>query len=137
MRSVKFRQPVEVMTGRVNKKDKNSQIFRQKFYRDENGNIIGEAHAEHYIPRHPRNYKSKPMTAAERKTVSAFQQAAAQYKIEKTDPVRMDYWKARFKAQLRKPDAEAPFDPKTGKRHVYARLDMFIRAMLQIQFRAQ
>ena len=135
MRRVKFRQPVEAMTGRVNKKDKNSQIFRQKFYRDEKGKIIGEAHPEHYIPRHPRNYKTKPMSEAERKTVSAFQQAAAQYKIEKEDPERMNYWKSRFQAQLRRPDAEAPFDPETGRGRVYARLDMFIRAMLQIRFR--
>jgi len=137
MRRVKFKQPIDEMTGRINKRDKESQIFRHKYYRDEQGNIIGEAHKEHYTPGRQRNYQTHPMSEAEAKTVAAFSQAVAQYKIEKDDPERMAYWKERFKAQLHKPDGQAPIDPETGKRRIYLRLDMFIRAMLQIQFRQQ
>ena len=137
MRNVEFDFPVTELTGRVQKQNKDGVIFRHKFFRDSNGNIIGEARKEQYIPMHPRNYKTKPMSESERQTVTAFQQAVAQYNIEKNDPERMAYWKARFDAQLRKPDPEAPIDPKTGRRRIYHRLDMFIRTMLQLSFRNQ
>ena len=137
MRRLEFKEPIEEMSGRLNKHDKESVIFRRKYFRDEKGNIIGKASKERVTIENHRNYTTNPMSEAEAKTVDAFKKAVAQYNIEKNDPERMAYWKARFSAQLRKPDSEAPIDPKTQKRRKYLRLDMFIRAMLQLQFRAQ
>ena len=137
MRRVIFNDPVNIITGRITKKNKRSQILRCKTYRDENGNIIGYANAEHYVPRHPRNYNKKPMKAGELKTTTAFSQAIEQYKLEKNDPERMAYWTARWRAQLQKGDAQAPINPETREHRIYARLDTFIRAMLQIKFRQQ
>ena len=137
MREVRFKDPIEEMTGRINKNDKDSTIFRHKYYRDGHGNIIGAGRKEHYIPQHPRDYKTNPMSEGERKTTSAFKDALAQYQLDKQDPERMAYWKKRWTAQLRKPDPQAPIDRKTGKRRIYARLDTFIRAMIQISLRAR
>ena len=133
MTNTEFIAPVDSMTGRVTKKDKDGVIFRRKIYRDDAGKIIKKGRKEHFIQVNPRNYKTNPMTPAEQRAVSSFQQALAQYKIEKEDPERMAYWQARFKAQIRKPDPEAPIDKETGKRRIYGRLDTFIRAIIQRQ----
>ena len=135
MKDTEFITPVESMTGRVVKKDKEGVIFRRKIYRDDTGKIIKKGRKEHYIQVNPRNYKANPMTPAEQRSVTTFQQALAQYKIEKEDPERMVYWKARFNAQIRKPDPEAPIDKKTGKRRIYGKVDTFIRAILYIKLK--
>ena len=136
MTNTEFIAPVDSMTGRVTKKDKDGVIFRRKIYRDDTGKIIKKGRKEHFIQVNPRNYKNNPMTPAEQRAVSSFQQALAQYKIERQDPERMAYWQARFKAQIRKPDPEAPIDKETGKRRIYGRLDTFIRAIIQRQLLA-
>ena len=136
MTNTEFITPVDSMTGRVTKKDKEGVIFRRKIYRDDTGKIIKKGRKEHFIQVNPRNYKTNPMTLAEQRAVSSFQQAFAQYKIERQDPERMAYWQARFKAQIRKPDPEAPIDKETGKRRIYGRLDTFIRAIIQRQLLA-
>ena len=135
MTNTEFITPVDSMTGRVAKKDKDGVIFRRKIYRDETGKIIKKGRKEHYIQVNPRNYKANPMTSAEQRSVTTFQQALAQYKIEKEDPERMAYWKARFKAQIRKPDPEAPIDKNTGKRRIYGKVDTFIRAILYFKLK--
>lgn len=134
MGSVNFLPPIAEMTGRLSKRDKDGTVFRRKHYRDDNGNIIGVAKKEHFLVTRPRNYRTNPMSEAEAKAVDAFKYAVQQYNIEKENPERMAYWKKRFKAQLRKPDSHAPIDPKTRRPRVYCRLDMFIRAMLQVSF---
>lgn len=135
MTNTEFITPVDSMTGRVAKKDKDGVIFRRKIYRDDTGKIIKKGRKEHFIQVNPRNYKTNPMTPAEQQSVATFQQALAQYKIEKEDPERMAYWKARFKAQIRKPDSEAPIDKNTGKRRIYGKVDTFIRAILYIKLK--
>ncbi|MBR0297013.1 MAG: hypothetical protein IJQ95_06465 [Paludibacteraceae bacterium] len=90
-----------------------------------------------YVVKHPRNYDKTPLTAGERKNVESFKQALTQFQLDKQDPERMAYWTARYKAQLENGDPEAPIDKETGKHRIYARLDNFIRAMLQLQFRNQ
>ena len=135
MTNTEFITPVDSMTGRVAKKDKDGVIFRRKIYRDDTGKIIKKGRKEHFIQVNPRNYKTNPMTPAEQQSVATFQQALAQYKIEKEDPERMAYWKARFKAQIRKPDPEAPIDKNTGKRRIYGKVDTFIRAILYIKLK--
>ena len=135
MARTKYIDPVAYMTGKISNKGRRPIISRHKLYRDDNGEIIAEGPNESYMIKHPRNYEKKPMKSGEMKTIAAFQQAAAQYKLDKQDPQKMEYWKARFNAQFPNGDPSAPIDPETKKRRIYGRLDMFIRAMLQLQFR--
>ena len=135
MAKTKYLDPIAYMTGRISQKGRKPVISRHKIYRDENGNIIGEAANESYLLKHPRNYEKKPMKSGELKTIKAFRQAIAQFNLDKQNPERMAYWKKRFQAQLNAGDPEAPIDPQTRKPRIYTRLDMFIRAMLQRQFR--
>ena len=74
------------------------------------------------------------MKSGELKTTEAFRQAIAQFNLDKQDPERMAYWKNRFQAQLTDGDPEAPIDPQTKSHRIYARFDMFVRAILQRQF---
>jgi len=137
MAKTTYVRPIASMTGRLSKKESHPIISRQKIYRDETGRVIAEGISESYAVKHPRNYRKSPMSAAEQKTVNAFSQALAQYSIEKDDPERMEYWRNRWRAQLKKGDPEASIDPKTGRRRIYPRLDVFIRSMLQLHFRRQ
>ena len=75
------------------------------------------------------------MKSGELKTIEAFRQAIAQFNLDKQHPERMACCKKRFHAQLNAGDPEAPINPETRKPRIYTRLDMFIRAMLQRQFR--
>ena len=135
MAKTQYLDPIAYMTGRISKKGRKPVISRHKIYRDENGNIIAEGPNEAYVLKRPRNYEKKPMKSGEIKTIESFRQAVEQYNADKRDPERMAYWKNRFKAQLHVGDSEAPIDPQTGEHRIYARLDMFIRAILQRQFR--
>ena len=46
------------------------------------------------------------------------------------DLATLQYWQDRFKAQLKKPEPDAPIDPDTGRHKTYFRLDAFIRTCL-------
>ena len=46
------------------------------------------------------------------------------------DLATLQYWQSRFKAQLQKPEPEAPIDPDTGRHKTYYRFDAFIRTCL-------
>ena len=46
------------------------------------------------------------------------------------DLATLQYWQDRFKAQLKKPEPEAPIDPDTGRHKTYFRFDAFIRTCL-------
>ena len=132
MSETKFINPIDSMSGRLSKKERQGVIFRRKIYRDSQGHIIKKGRNEHFIQVNPRNYEKTPLTPGEQKTVSAFKQALEQYKLDKQNPERMAYWQQRWKAQMRKGDPQAPIDPETGKKRIYGRLDTFIRSMIQI-----
>ena len=137
MAKATFLDPVASITGRLSNKNPREIISRRKMYRDQYGNILFEGTTESYVVQNPRDYNKTPMTQGEQKTTQAFRQAIEQFHIEKQDPERMAYWTARYRAQLEKGDPEAPIDKNTGEHRIYARLDNFIRAMLQIHFRQQ
>lgn len=137
MAKTKYLDPIAYMTGRISNKGRKPVISRHKLYRDENGQIIGEGPNESYVLKHPRNYEKKPMKSGELKTTEAFRQAIEQFNLDKQNPERMEYWKNRFKAQLNNGDPEAPIDPRTNEHRIYARFDMFVRAILQRQFIAR
>ena len=135
MARTNYLDPIASMTGRLSRKGAKQVISRRKMYRDGQGNIVFEGNNESYVVKHPRDYDKTPMRPEEQKTTQAFRQALTQFQLEKQDPERMAYWTARYNAQLKKGDPEAPIDKNTKQRRIYARLDNFIRAMLQIQFR--
>lgn len=134
MAKTKYLDPIAYMTGRISNKGRKPVISRHKIYRDENGQIIGEGPNESYVLKHPRNYEKKPMKSGELKTTEAFRQAIEQFNLDKQNPERLAYWKNRFQAQLTNGDPEAPIDPNTKAPRIYARFDMFVRAILQRQF---
>ncbi len=137
MAQTTYLDPIASMTGRLSRKGARQVILRRKMYRDEYGNVLFEGNSESYIVKHPRDFDKKPLTPGERKNVETFQQAYTQFQLDKQNPERMAYWTARYKAQLLKPDPDAPVDKRTGERRIYARLDNFIRAMIQITLRKQ
>ncbi len=137
MARITYLDPIASMTGRLSRKGARQIISRRKIYRDEYGNVLFEGNSESYIVKHPRDFDKKPLTPGERKNVETFQQAYTQFQLEKQNPERMAYWTARYRAQLDKGDPDAPVDKRTGERRIYARLDNFIRAMIQIALRKQ
>lgn len=138
--------PVANFKGKLHRHDK--LIFRQKTYKNGNGKVLGEGNQESYIVKHPRDWKANPPKGAELQKINLWKQACAQTKVIvrkpediQNDPTLTDEakaqalatlvsWKKRFEAQRIKGEADAPINPKTGKRATYQRFDCFVRAVL-------
>ena len=121
--AVVFKDIVEEVNGRLY-----GVTFRRKKYRL-NGEVVGKGSQERYDP-NPRDWQLHPAKGAELAHQQDFGAVCAQTKTIMHDPALREPWEARFKKQLRKPEKGAPIDPKTGKPHIYTRLDAFIRAAL-------
>ena len=106
-------------------------VHRKKTFRDEHGNLIGEGVQESYIVSHPRDYTVHPLREGERRNTSLFALSMNMALKELSDPDRRAYWNQRWHAQLTTPEPEAPIDRKTGKRHIYRRLDRYVQAVLR------
>jgi len=148
------------LNGKLNKRDKT--VLRQKKYRSSTGAVISKAAHESYEVLNPRDYKKNPPKGAELQSISVFAQAsslttriirsgkyttdelAAMTDSEREEQLRLRAqladFEARFMAQLKKPDPQAPvlaktdpaFNPNSTKtqRKQYLTLNTFIRAML-------
>ena len=146
--------------GKLNKRE--NIIHRQKKYRAENGAIISTASNEAYEVVNPRDYKKKPAKGAELANIRSFADAsrlttliirAGKYtddelaalpesERQQALDLRTQYkrYKARFNAQLKTPDPQAPvlsktdpqYNPNSTKiqRRQYRTLNTFIRAMV-------
>lgn len=128
--------PFADIRGRIDKKNKDGIIHRQKKYRDEQGHIVGEAHMEGYTLRNPRNYKVNPLQGEQLLNVSTFRQAVSIAKAERANPERLAYWTQRWHNQLKKGEPQAPIDPVTHKPRIYVRLDIFIQTVIQRELKA-
>ncbi len=53
----------------------------------------------------------------------------------KFNPERKAEWSKRWHAQLNEPEPDAPIERKTGKRHIYLRLDRYVQSVIQRQLR--
>ena len=147
-------------SGKLNKKD--NTVLRQKKYRNEDGAVTGLAKPEGYAVLFPRDFKKKPQKGAELQNVQTFKQASTlttlilkagrmteaeiaalpESQRAQTEDLRAQYlqFKARFDAQLKTPDPEAPIlkptDPDYNRnstkiqRKQYKVFNNFIRAML-------
>ena len=130
MAQINYIDPIESISGRLNKKKKRIPIQRRKVFRDERGNVIGYGVNESYIVTQPRDYKKNPPTDAEQANITTFQQAATRAKQELADPERRAYWTARWHAQLKKGEKDAPISPVTHQPKIYLRLDKFVVSVL-------
>ena len=145
MAQVTFSDPIRDIRGTFTK---GGIINRHKQYRDEKGRIVHESTPEAYAVRHPRNWKTNPAKGKELECQLRFKAASAEtkrilmaakpeaypdYTPTEEDLATLHYWQERFYKQLHHPEPDAPFDPKTGQRKRYARLDAFIRTCLMRQ----
>ena len=131
MAEVIYQDPVQEIRGTLTK---DGTIHRRKYYRDENGKIIGASKPEAYQILYPRNWKKNPAKGKELEHQLSFKAACAETKrilmpakylkaqaTHKPNPAlpsdytptpeglaTLQYWRDRFKAQLQKPEPEAP-----------------------------
>ncbi len=130
MAQIRYTTPVDSVSGRFCKNKKRDTVQRRKVFRDEYGNVVGYGVNESYVISQPRDYEKNPPTGAELAGITAFQQAAMRAKQELADPERNAYWAARWHAQLKKGESDAPLNPQTGKPKIYLRLDKFVVSVL-------
>lgn len=139
MAEVIYQDPVKEIKGAL---AKHGVINRRKLYRDEKGRVVHEGTPEAYRVKYPRDWDKNPPQGDELKKINRFREAcrltkelmqAANPDSTVTDEIREQYnaYRLRYQQQLgRKPDPQAPRDPKTGRPKHYYRLDNFIRAMI-------
>ena len=157
MTKVKLHAPVAEMHGEF---EKNSGIvMRQKKYRALNGAVLKVGVQESYKIAHPRDFDRTPAKGAELANMRSFgevsraateiirserytdEELAAMTPEERTHiselRLQLETFRARFYAQFKKPDPEAPFEkkPQPGssvlRRKQYSKLDTFIQAVLR------
>ena len=160
MAKVNLHAAFDRVRGNLNKRD--NTIFRQKKYRAESGKVINYGSQEAYEILNPRDYKKNPPKGAELVNIRSFSDAsklttliirAGKYTDEELAALpenerqqALDYrtqfvhFKARFNAQLKTPDPQAPILSKTDpqynpnstkvQRRQYRTLNTFIRAMI-------
>ena len=113
-----------------------SLIRRRKTYRDEEGVIVGYGAEEMYFVANPRDYSVNPLREGERRNTSIFHRSMTMALEELADPMRRAEWSRRWHQQLQEPDSDAPIERKTGKRHIYLRLDRYVQSKIQQKLRA-
>lgn len=166
MAKVELNDALAKARGKFNKQD--NTIYRQKKYRAENGAVISYGSQEAYEVRNPRDYTQKPLKGAELQNVRSFAEASRLTTLliqsgkftedeiaampdalrEQTLNLRQQLaqFKARFVAQHKKADPQAPILSKTDplynhrspkvQRRQYRTLNTFIRAILLQSIRA-
>jgi len=142
MAEVIYQDPVHEVRGTLSK---DGTIHRRKYYRNENGKIIGASKPEAYQILYPRDWKRNPAKGRELEHQLRFKAACAEtkrilmtakpekypdYTPTPEDLATLQYWQDRYKAQLQKPEPEASINPDTGRHKTYYRFDAFIRTCL-------
>ena len=123
--------PVDYVTGKLNKKDKT--VFRQKFARDSHGAIIRPMKKEVFVIQNPRDWKKNPAKGVEKQKQDRWAEACAKTKAILHDPEQRALWQQRWQAQLKKAEPDAPVDPRSGKRKIYAKFDCYVRAKIRYE----
>lgn len=149
------------ISGRLSKSS--STVLRKKHYRSETGKVIAEGRQEAYDIVNPRDYAKNPPKGEELSNITSFGEAsrlttllirAGKYTEEQiaampdtereqilTLRTQLAQFKARFKAQLKTPDPQAPllspkdpgYNPNSSKpqHRQYRTLNTFIRALIR------
>ena len=131
MATIEYIDPIASMSGRLNKQEKHGAILRQRHYKDPDGRVIAVGTNESYCVRNPRDYKKNPPQGEERRNISIFQEATRLAMLERQNPERLAYWKARFEAQLRRGEPDAPIDLRTNRPRIYRRFHIFVQSAIQ------
>lgn len=157
MTKIKLNAPVQEMRGQFEKGS--GIIMRKKKYRAPNGAVLKEGVQESYKIVNPRDYTKNPPKGAELANINLFtetkrlaseiinsdkytdEELAVMSAEERTHVKelrqQLEEFRARFYAQFKRPDHEAPFekklDPNSTKRRrkQYTKLDNFIQAILR------
>lgn len=132
MAKVQFNDPVEIIKGKLNKRQKD--VYRVKSFRSPSGAVVMQGTQEVYRINHPRDYELSPVTPKEKAHQDLFKQAcqmAAQQLLPEA-PERAQ-WIKRFDAQLSKPEALDPAKPP--KR--YGNFRAFVRTAILFQLKYQ
>ena len=167
MAIVKLHAAFESVRGKLNKRD--NITLRRKQYRSDTGKVIGYGAQEAYEVHNPRDYKTNPPKGAELANILSFADASRLTTLiiqagkfsdeelaampddvrEQTEELRsqLAHFKARFYAQLKTPDPQAPilkkndpqYNPNSLKiqRRQYRALNTFIRAILKQSLKEQ
>lgn len=134
MAQITFAYPVNTVRGKLGKKEK--VVFRQKSSYAPNGGQVSVCAPEAYVVNNPRDWQKKPATGAELAKIQRFQQACRlTQEALAEDSADRAQWVSRWEAQLKQPEADAPLDPRTGKRKVYGRLDNYVRSQFLKQLK--
>lgn len=129
MSKVKWMDPVESMQGKISRKGET--VFRCKYFRDADGQIIAQGAQEAYVVANPRDRKKNPPTGAEKRHIDLFAEASRRTTVEiAPDSPRRAYWQQRFQAQLTKPEHTDPSDPSSHLRKTYRQLNTFVRTTI-------
>jgi hypothetical protein len=120
--------PVDTIRGKLYKRDRT--ILRRKVARDPQGRVIAELAQEAYVISNPRDWEKNPATGAEKANMDNWKAACQRAKAEMQDDALRAAWQQRWEAQLRRPDADAPIDPKTKRPKIYIRFDCYVRAVI-------
>ena len=99
--------------------------------------MVGYGAEEAYFVAKPRNYETHPLREGEKRNTSIFHQSMTMALAELADPDKRAEWSRRWHAQLQEPEPDAPIERKTGKRHIYLRLDRYVQSVLQRQIRKE
>ena len=118
-------------------KPQQSLIRRRKTYRDEEGVIVGYGAEEVYFVAKPRDYETHPLREGEVRNTSIFHRSMTMALEELADPIRKAEWSKRWHQQLQEPEPDPPIERKTGKRHIYLRLDRYVQSVIQRQLRKE
>lgn len=127
MAQITLSHPIDTLTGKLSKNER--IVYRQKMAYAPNGSQIAACAPEAYVISKPRDWKKTPATGAELAKIQRFQQACrlTQQALADNSPTKNE-WEQRWLAQLKRPEADAPIDKRTGHRKIYGRLDNYVRA---------
>ena len=111
-------------------------IFRKKHAHDENGQVIHVGKPECYKVEHPRDFAKTPPKGKEKEHFDLWAEACrrAKEEIQETHP-RYAYWRERWHAQIKKPDAACPIDARSGRGKSYYQFDCFVRVAILWELR--
>lgn len=163
MSQVELHDPFRTMRGKFEKDGK--IIMRKKTFRAPTGAILKEGVQESYVIVNPRDYKKNPPKGAELANLNIFgltKQLASEiirserYTVDELAAMtpeqrahvaelraQLEDFRARFYAQFKRPDHEAPFEKKPApnsmkfQRKQYSKLDNFIQVIIRERLKQQ
>jgi len=111
-------------------------IFRVKNAHDENGQVIHEGKQEIYKVVHPRDFRKTPPVGEEQQHFNLWTEACRRAALEmQPDHPRYEYWRERWRAQLKTPDPLCEVNKKTKRKQCYYQFDCFVRVAILWELR--